>query len=521
MGGYRPSSLRLIDAAVAAAQAVEPGFGDDADNSSMQWWANNAQHSEPAQDGVQESQSAADADFAKGSLGRIALVKVPRTKVTAIGQDLLRQAVESAEMDHPGESGDSTELLAFDDIQSSDEAHSASVPAVVAPESERSDAIPSELNDHRNDITAPLTHASHTSRPVAPYFAEPISQNSTTETSAMRMISSLGRESAQVAGEVTGPIATNSPSAKEEEVAREIVTIKPRRITREIPIEALADKVSAAATAAAKVATATAVVAAASSKGKPVNPAVPVIPSSVGTATAAAAIPNRPKRPSAHIPVSGGTARKSSSNTVLLVSLLSIAAIATLLYTKCRPHSSRESITIAPLTPVPQTKAVVPPDALSVGSSTPEPIIPTPPIPTPPVPTPTPAPVEVKDTKTTKSGDKKVYRESLNKARNALGEGDALGALNYATESIIDKPTASAYVVKADALRRLGKNKEALMAADNAVRMGSNFAPAWEMKGRVLWGMKDTAAATVAFRKFLQLEPKSSRADGVRELIGE
>ena len=115
----------------------------------------------------------------------------------------------------------------------------------------------------------------------------------------------------------------------------------------------------------------------------------------------------------------------------------------------------------------------------------------------------------------------KKYRDLLAKAKAALDEGDAEGALRFAVESIQDKPTGKAYVTKADALRRLARTDEALTAIGSALRMANDFAPAWEMKGRILWGAKRTAEATAAFERFLQLEPNGERSDGIRALLGK
>jgi tetratricopeptide (TPR) repeat protein len=122
---------------------------------------------------------------------------------------------------------------------------------------------------------------------------------------------------------------------------------------------------------------------------------------------------------------------------------------------------------------------------------------------------------------TTDAAPSKKYRDLLSKARAAIDEGDAETALRLATESILDKPTGKGYITKADALRRLGRTEEAIAAINNALRMASDFAPAWEMKGRILWGAKRTAEATSAFERFLELEPKGERADGIRALMGK
>ena len=115
----------------------------------------------------------------------------------------------------------------------------------------------------------------------------------------------------------------------------------------------------------------------------------------------------------------------------------------------------------------------------------------------------------------------KKYRELLVKAKTALDEGDAASALRLAVESIQDKATGKGYVTKADALRRLARTEEALIAITSALRMANDFAPAWEMKGRILWGAKRTGEATAAFERFLQLEPNGERADGIRALLGK
>jgi hypothetical protein len=130
LGGYRPSSLRLIDEAVAAAQAIEPSlFADDA----------------------------------------------PANGVDAVEDGAVTEPIEADE------------------------------PAPARRPTKRE--VPEPI---RNESSAPLRR----------------------EDSGLRMIGSLGRDRAEASGEFV-PVQAQLPVT--EEPQRELVTILPRRITREMP----------------------------------------------------------------------------------------------------------------------------------------------------------------------------------------------------------------------------------------------------------------------------------------------
>ena len=132
LGGYRPSSLRLIDEAVAAAQAIEPSlFADDPPTNGVNGAA--------AQDGA---------------------------------------VTDTIEADEPSQPRRQTQRSAPEPI--------------------------------RQESSVPLRR----------------------EDSGLRMIGSLGRDRAEASGELV-PISVTPPSS--EEPQRELVTILPRRITREMP----------------------------------------------------------------------------------------------------------------------------------------------------------------------------------------------------------------------------------------------------------------------------------------------
>ncbi|MBP9084757.1 MAG: tetratricopeptide repeat protein, partial [Kofleriaceae bacterium] len=213
--------------------------------------------------------------------------------------------------------------------------------------------------------------------------------------------------------------------------------------------------------------------------------------------------------PASTVNIPGGTTRKRSSGPVV-AGLLALAGIlfASMAYMKCRKPSAGTK-------PLAQSGSQVSSGlpAVDAGVDAPLPL------------DASPIAVEVIDASLASSpsdaAPSKKYRELLVKAKTALDEGDAASALRLAVESIQDKATGKGYVTKADALRRLARTEEALIAITSALRMANDFAPAWEMKGRILWGAKRTGEATAAFERFLQLEPNGERADGIRALLGK
>ena len=447
LGGIRNSSLRLIDEAVAAAEAIDPGFAiDDAD--AQQWWS------------TQPPLSTAGLESANISMATpLPAAAVPSAPVvgdTSLGRLALVKAVPGVAKTLPHAS--------------------LREPAPVAgraPDAELPDAVPAEVVDSREDVTAPQLAVNG--------VLAPVSQTSRTDSSAMRMISSLGKETAQVAGEVTKSAAVGA--TEKDATARQMVTILPRRITREIPESAVAE-LNQTADAAKQTAAAI------------------EVPRPVVELPVVARTMNLP----------GGTTRKRG-NGPLTAGLVGLAAIlfAGVAYLKCRTpsHPPKPRIQLgsngdklaavidaqpdAPLAPLLIDAAAV------VVAVVDAPLVP------PQV----------------DAAPSKKYRDLLAKAKAALDEGDAEGALRLAVESIQDKATAKGYIVKADALRRLARTDEALTAITNALRMADDFAPAWEMKGRILWGAKRTGEAKAAFERFLQIEPNGERADGIRALLGK
>ena len=229
LGGYRPSSLRLIDEAVAAAQAIDPAFFDELDKPAAVPESENvplarvqliARGSDPR---VDRGEGAApiisrtltppddDEEVIEPS-GRSRLESVPPATtpltVTVQGPNAIDRAIARADA-----SGS------------------------IAPS--EADAVPSTIDaDARSGATAARSR----------------------DESGLRMIGSLGRDRAEASGELNPNTSGGAPLTGAQ---RELVTIMPRRVSRELavpPLEASASVADAAevpapaATAAATIA---------------------------------------------------------------------------------------------------------------------------------------------------------------------------------------------------------------------------------------------------------------------------
>jgi CheY-like chemotaxis protein len=116
-------------------------------------------------------------------------------------------------------------------------------------------------------------------------------------------------------------------------------------------------------------------------------------------------------------------------------------------------------------------------------------------------------------------GTDKEYRKLLEEARAALDDGDLDQALTLVERSLADKPTSRALVVKADVLRRQSRVDDALAAIGRAIDLNAGYAPAWSMKGKILWAVRRYDEAKVAYGRFLEISPRGDEADRVRELL--
>jgi hypothetical protein len=111
------------------------------------------------------------------------------------------------------------------------------------------------------------------------------------------------------------------------------------------------------------------------------------------------------------------------------------------------------------------------------------------------------------------------YKEYRDAAAEALRDNDPEAALEMAEKSLALTKNVRAFLYKADALRRLDRIDDAIAAVDAALDQQADYAAAWEMRGRILWGARRTDEARQAYEKYLELKPDGATADRIRELL--
>jgi DNA-binding response OmpR family regulator len=575
MGGYRPSSLRLIDEAVAAAQAIEPllfeDLGDDFEPHANGTAAGNGVAAAMARDLADSGERAADAaeDAARGE---VAASEAARSATPPQGS----HAVGAAALQAAAEAGP---------------------------------ALPRTITD-----------------------------------SGLRMIGSLGRDRAEASGELRMAGATPPPLS---ETQRELVTILPRRITREMQAVTLPETavgrvptpptvVSEAAVAVARAATPPTVVSEAAAASTPETatgragtappvaaastpetamgragtappaadrvPTPPPVTGRAGTAppvtddapplpappphgatqppaaseaeTASTATPPRSatpppvprsatpppaprsatpppvaeasttapveapsERPSGRLPRTGSgvvrAQRRPGPAAMALIVLVGLLAGAAVYLRLRRPAPVVEPVAAgidagvtadaAALAPVPP----VTPDAAALA-------------PVPPVaPDADTAAAPAADAAAA-AGDgaeppaagagsserpaedrSSQARALLRRSDEALAEGAFQRALETADASIALRKTARAYLARARALQRLDRVDEALAAIDAAQKIAPRYASVFELRGRILWAVRRREEARQQFELFLELEPEGQRAQQLKKLLAE
>ena len=103
----------------------------------------------------------------------------------------------------------------------------------------------------------------------------------------------------------------------------------------------------------------------------------------------------------------------------------------------------------------------------------------------------------------------------------ATEEGKFDEALQNSDASLKMRKTARGYLVRAQALQRLERVEDALASVDQAVEMSSTYAPAFELRGRILWAAGRKDEARFAFEQFLALESDTPKAEAIRDLLRE
>jgi DNA-binding response OmpR family regulator len=417
LGGYRQSSLRLIDEAVAAAQAIEPSLFTD---------------EELAAAGVAPARAVPSP------------VPVPRDEHTN------------------GANGASARAIPV--IQPIDE--DDSIPhEIAADEPER---------PHHTDRTGPM----------------PIPGR---DDSGLRMIGSLGRDRAEASGELL-PAGAAAPAVSETQ--RELVTILPRRVTREMPSLSLAEEPTPTILAPRPV----------TANEPPTPPATPRLSQPMEI--------SRTRTPSMF--EGSGVSRKAGPGVgpiLLFILAALLGTIAVWIWVKKGEHDTRPVATTTEDAGVEQivdatqvamaSDAMIPVDAAAPPADAPADAARVPPDGPPPY---------------DKNKDAKKLLES---AQVALAAGNFDEAIAQAQASLKLRKTVRAHHVIAQAFWKQGKIDDAIAAVGDADDVLPDHAPSWELRGRILWAAGRKDAARFAFEQFLLLQQDGAKADAVRELLRE
>jgi hypothetical protein len=323
-----------------------------------------------------------------------------------------------------------------------------------------------------------------------------------------------GIATAEVAGEVTA-----GPPPADGEPARELITIRPKRQTREVPAVTAAEELPARIGAPSTPPPVEPVAAPAPSSVEPDESAAPAAdapPAASDAPSTAAELPPapRPRPASPSLPPNQQQPRWPSIVTGL-------AALGILGYVIVRASSN----------PAPRKRsdprALAAADAGAVVAPTP---LERPPIPGPDA-GPASAPADAAPAASPRDAGGATpspagpdagpdYKALLEQARRVLDDGDYEAALAAADASLAQRRTARGYIVRADALRRLGRIDPAVTAIDAAIKANPSYPPAWELKGKILWGARRYDEARPAYEQFLKLQPTGEAADTVRQLLG-
>ncbi len=115
----------------------------------------------------------------------------------------------------------------------------------------------------------------------------------------------------------------------------------------------------------------------------------------------------------------------------------------------------------------------------------------------------------------------KQAHELLDKSRDAFERADYANALALADQSLALRRTARTYLERARALDKLGKLVDALASIDEAMKIVKDYPPAWALRGKMLHDAHRNDEAVPALRRYLELDPNGKDAKEVRELLGE
>jgi CheY-like chemotaxis protein/Flp pilus assembly protein TadD len=440
MGRYRPSSLRLIDDAIAAAQAIDPSL-----------FADGAVASQPkdTEKSIDVAAPLADpSDFAS-------------EEGTASGVPALETTETSIPLEIPAEA-ERDGLPSMRNGESNGRGRTRRVSAVPPPEQ-----IPSPLVKRNDD-------------------------------SGLRMIGSLGRDRAEASGElVPASVRVSGQQPAVVETQRELVTILPRRITREMAIvQPPAD-------------------APASPAPTPTTPTeIPAVPSVPRVAT--------PRS----LPVGSGVRRRTGpgGGALALIALAVVLAVLAVVLWLRKPNktvTTTDDAAVAVELDAMQAAdagiAAVEPDAAVVAMAPDASVAPS-----------DAAVIVLADAAVATNVDASIVivgptdagapdplaqaKLLYQQAHGANQEGDFAKALELADASLKLRRTARANIVRAQALQRLGRLEEAISAMESAIKLAPKYASNYEVLGSILWAAQRYDEATKYYVHYLDNWPEGEKS---------
>ncbi|MDX2093604.1 MAG: DUF4388 domain-containing protein [Kofleriaceae bacterium] len=423
MGGYRPSSLRLIDEAVAAAQLIEPSLFAD----------------EPA---------------------------------------AASEAIDLSNEVTPVMSSSEIVLPPVDEV-----VHDAAT--LTVDEVVDQDSVPHEIQADEPSPPPRRQPRASTPRPMP-----------RREESGLRMIGSHGRDRAEASGE----LALGLSLPQRGEMQRELVTILPRRATREVKA----------------------------------IPAQPPPPTSDETQT-----PAPPVEPPSSLPPPPPFATEGSGvvsraglgvgGIALIVGAALLAGTAMFVWLRGTKSDARQVVTVhdaqvaeppppapdafvatapvdAPEMAAPDAKTVAVVDAAVVVDAR-------------PVVSDAGVAVAVVDAApaTAAQQAKVLYAQAL----SAMQKGEVDKALALIDQSLQLHRTARGLIVRAQTLNKMGRVDDALAELVEAEALAPDYAQIWDIRGGILWGARRWDEAHQAYDQYLKLDPDSARAEQIRQRLAE
>jgi hypothetical protein len=324
------------------------------------------------------------------------------------------------------------------------------------------------------------------------------------DATGLRMTSSHGHDRAETSGELdTSPRAAGALPRSDHE--RELVTILPRRITREVPI---------------------------TGEAQPVGPLSPES-ASFDDLEPPAATPSLPPPP--RYSVAGGVARPTGPGALVMVLVVLaslMAGMAVYLYV----HKHRHPPAVAALhdagevemNVVDATQLALEPDAavhvavvIDAGVLAPRPdaavrvaaldagvLVQRP-----------DAGIRIAVAADAGVDHNKEASRLKDEAAAALADGDTARALDLAEQSLQLRRTAQAYLIQARALQRSGRTDDAIAAATSARDLAPGYYMTHHELGMILMSARRNADARPELEKYLELAPNDKDADTVRQLL--